>query len=51
MADNQNRAQQFALNWINSLKRMQGNKTTVQGIFIQADGACREVGIRSADYK
>lgn len=51
MADNQNRALQHGMNWINSVKRMNGEKATIQYAFVKADGMCREIGIRPADYK
>jgi len=43
MADNQNRALQHSMNWINSVKRMNGEKASIQHAFVKADGMFREI--------
>lgn len=51
MADNKNRAEQFAQNWIKSFQHMQENKTDMTATFILAHTSCEKVGIRPAAYK
>jgi hypothetical protein len=48
MADNQRRALQFAHAWLRSTKGK--SKSSIQYLAIRADGDCRKVGIRPADY-
>jgi len=50
MADNQNRAMEFAKIWLKKLERYKNDKTMVQGIVYSATSDCREIGIRPSDY-
>lgn len=50
MADNQNRAMQFANTWLNQLERYKNDKSMVSGMVYSASSDCREIGIRPADF-
>ena len=50
MADNQNRAMQFADIWLKQLERYKNNENMVSGMVYSASSDCRKIGIRPADY-
>lgn len=51
MAVNQQRALQFGRNWMNTAARYKNDRDLLQSILIDAEGECRRIGIRSADYR
>lgn len=50
MADNQAKAMQFARTWLKEANRFKSDKAALQAIFFKADGSCRDIGIRPADF-
>ena len=48
-ADNTNRAIQFGKAWMSRVKTAP-NQSSKQSLVTEADGNCREIGIRPADY-
>ena len=48
-ADNQDRALNFALAWMDGIKKNDANKNRVESLVFSATKDCRKIGIRASD--
>jgi hypothetical protein len=50
MADNQTRAMSYSKLWMREVQNNKNNKSHLEYMVFSASKACREIGIRPADY-